>query len=47
MPAFKSEDPNVPAVDGEHLSSGTAVAGMSVSGMGIHGVNDAPPRCVD
>ena len=42
MPTFQSEDPNVPAVDAEHSSSGTAVAAMSVSGMGVHGVNDAP-----
>lgn len=42
MPTFQSSDPAVPAVDGEHSSSGTAVAGNSVSGMGVHGVNDAP-----
>jgi hypothetical protein len=40
--AFQSGDPNVPAVDGEHSTNGTAVVGASVSGMGVHGVNDAP-----
>ena len=39
---FTSSDPNVPAVDAEHTASGTAVAGNSFSGMGVHGVNDAP-----
>jgi hypothetical protein len=42
MPTFQSADPNVPAVDGEHSTSGTALAGNSVKGMGVHGVNDAP-----
>jgi hypothetical protein len=42
MPTFQSADPAVPAVDGEHSTSGTALTGNSVSGMGVHGVNDAP-----
>src|SRR5215475_9663134 len=42
MPTFQSNDPNSPAVDGEHTANGTAIVGNSFRGIGIHGVNDAP-----
>ncbi|HEU5409350.1 MAG TPA: hypothetical protein VFU48_16400, partial [Nitrospira sp.] len=42
MPTFQSNDPNIPAVDGEHTTNGTALVGNSAQGFGVHGVNDAP-----
>lgn len=42
MATFTSSEPNTPAVDAEHTQSGTAVVANSFTGMGVHGVNDAP-----
>jgi len=42
MTTFSSGDNNVPAIDGEHSGSGTAIVANSVRGVGVHGVNDAP-----
>jgi len=42
MPTFRSDDPTIPAVDGEHTTNGTALVGNSAQGVGVHGVNDAP-----
>ena len=35
MTTFSSGDNNVPAIDGEHSGSGTAIVGNSVRGLGF------------